>query len=87
VAIDHTQPAAAIIRATAMTLRKVVVIALETSLNIYHTKCLNIPESSHFHTRHRENLKAYHFIKLSFVFEIRYEMHTVEQSLTATVQI
>jgi hypothetical protein len=33
----------------------------ETSVNFYQTAASNIPEDSHLHARHRENLK-YHKI-------------------------
>jgi hypothetical protein len=33
----------------------------ETSVNFYQTTRRNIPEDSHLHTRHRENLKSHLF--------------------------
>jgi hypothetical protein len=36
------------------------VITSETSVSIYHTARLNIPENNRLHTRRRENLKFHH---------------------------
>jgi uncharacterized membrane protein YGL010W len=38
----------------------------ETSVNLYQTTRLNIPEDSHLHTRLRENLKSHH-VSCSFI--------------------
>jgi hypothetical protein len=35
------------------------ITSYETSVNIYQTTQCNIPEDSHLHTRHYENLKSH----------------------------
>jgi hypothetical protein len=34
----------------------------ETSVKFYRTTWRNIPEDSHLHTRHRDNLKSHHAV-------------------------
>jgi hypothetical protein len=36
----------------------------ETSVNVYETTQLNIPEDSHLNPRHRENLKSHLDVRL-----------------------
>jgi hypothetical protein len=36
----------------------------ETLVNVYQTTGRNNPEDSHFHTRHRENLKSHNMTSL-----------------------
>jgi hypothetical protein len=41
----------------------------ESSVNLYQTTRCNIPEDSHLHTGHRENLKSHNVL---FVFRLSY---------------
>jgi hypothetical protein len=73
------EPAASTIRVSTMEAER----SSEASVNIYRPTTCDIPEDSHLHTRHRQNLRSHtELIKPTFLLQT----YTVRQSLRSCIR-